>query len=41
MWLPDEHGLLHRHHVLDSGVTQRELAAAIASGELVLVSRGV
>lgn len=41
MWLPDEHGLLHRHDVLDSGVTQRELEAAIASGELVLVSRGV
>ncbi|ALG85881.1 type IV toxin-antitoxin system AbiEi family antitoxin [Gordonia phthalatica] len=41
MWIKDEHGLIWRNRNLDAGITERRLRAALRSGELVAVGRGV
>ncbi|UQE74530.1 type IV toxin-antitoxin system AbiEi family antitoxin domain-containing protein [Gordonia sp. PP30] len=41
MWTYDDHGLIYRKTVLESGVTPREFDAAVRAGVLVRVARGV
>ncbi|NLG47492.1 MAG: hypothetical protein GX543_13635 [Gordonia sp.] len=41
MWPVDRYGIVHRKTALEHGISERRLASAVHSGELIVVARGM